>query len=216
MIKHSGINSEIEIDDSNEWLSVSDLMAGLLMVFALLVVTTLFQLKQAQEENKNKRVVIIQALQKQFNDRGINAQVNPETGDITLLDSVLFDVNQSDLTAMGKDFLERFVPVYGETLFKDESISDEITRIIIEGHTSSDGSIEHNMSLSLRRANSVFNFIARLDFENRAALVDKVQVSGRGFLDAHSTDSRPEDRKVIFRMQFKSDEAFGRFLSELN
>ncbi|MDP5133112.1 MAG: chemotaxis protein MotB, partial [Paraglaciecola sp.] len=82
MFQHDRYSSS-EDTGSNEWLSVSDLMAGLLMVFALLVVATLFQLKQAQEENKNKRIVIIQALQKQFNDNGINAQVNPETGDIT-------------------------------------------------------------------------------------------------------------------------------------
>lgn len=201
--------------ESNEWLSVSDLMAGLLMVFALLVVATLFQLKQTQEENKNKRIVIIQALQEQFNKEGINAEVNRETGDITLLDSVLFDINQSELKAEGVSFLNKFLPVYGKTLFQNPTISNEITRIIIEGHTSSEGSTEHNMSLSLKRANSVFDFINQLQFDQRVELVNKIQVAGRGFLDADPTISRPEDRKVIFRMQFKSDEAFGRFLEEL-
>ncbi|MEE2000710.1 OmpA family protein [Alkalimonas sp. MEB108] len=212
MNAHSSVNNPAVEHESNEWLSVSDLMAGLLMVFALLVVATLFQLKQAQEENQNKRIVIIQALQQQFNERGINAEVNPETGDITLLDSVLFDVNRADITPAGVAFLERFVPVYGETLFSDSAISDEITRIIIEGHTSSDGSTEHNMSLSLRRANSVFDFINRLDFEQRDALVNKIQVAGRGYLDANHEISLAGDRKVIFRMQFKSDEAFMMFL----
>lgn len=200
--------------ESNEWLSVSDLMAGLLMVFALLVVATLFQLKQTQEENKNKRIVIIQALQKQFNENGINAKVNPETGDITLLDSILFDVNKSELSNEGIDFLQRFIPVYGKELFKDQTISDEITRIIIEGHTSSEGTNEYNMSLSLRRANSVFDFISRHEFAERDVLVQKIQVSGRGFLDATPTESLSSDRKVIFRMQFKSDEAFTKFLEE--
>lgn len=204
------------IDDyeSNEWLSVSDLMAGLLMVFALLVVATLFQLKQTQEENKNKRIVIIQALQQQFNDNGINAQVNPETGDITLLDSILFDVNKAELTGDGIAFLQRFIPIYGETLFKNQTISDEITRIVIEGHTSSDGTNEYNMSLSLRRANSVFDFISRYEFAQRAVLVKKIQVAGRGLLDANPAESLSVDRKVIFRMQFKSDEAFAQFLDE--
>lgn len=209
------VHDSSDDNDGNEWLSVSDLMAGLLMVFALLVVATLVQLKQAQEENKNKRIVIIQALQQQFNKQGINAQVNPETGDITLLDSVLFDVDQSELTEKGIDFLNRFVPVYGRTLFTDPKISDEITRIIIEGHTSSDGTTEHNMSLSLKRANSVFEFINQLPFDQRTKLVNKIQVSGRGFLDADPKVSRPEDRKVIFRMQFKSEEAFGRVLKEV-
>lgn len=205
---------EQDENESSEWMSVSDLMAGLLMIFALLVVATLFQLKQTQEENKNKRIVIIQSLQQQFNEKGINAQVNPETGDITLLDSILFDVNQSELTGEGIKFLESFVPVYGETLFRDSSISNEITRIIIEGHTSSDGTSEHNMWLSLRRANSVFNFIDRYNFPQRIALVSKIQVSGRGMLDARKGQTSPNDRKVLFRMQFKSDEAFTHFLNE--
>uniref|UniRef100_UPI004048AEDC OmpA family protein n=1 Tax=Rheinheimera sp. TaxID=1869214 RepID=UPI004048AEDC len=204
----------IDDHESNEWLSVSDLMAGLLMVFALLVVATLFQLKQTQEENKNKRIVIIQALQQQFNEKGINAQVNPETGDITLLDSILFDVNKSELTGDGVAFLQRFIPVYGQTLFQNTEISDEITRIIIEGHTSSDGTNEYNMALSLRRANSVFDFISRHEFTQRDALVQKIQVAGRGFLDADPVESLSADRKVIFRMQFKSDEAFTQFLDE--
>jgi outer membrane protein OmpA-like peptidoglycan-associated protein len=216
MMQMPGRHDSAEEHESDEWLSVSDLMAGLLMVFALLVVTTLFQLKQTQEENKNKRIVIIKALQQQFNERGINAQVNPETGDITLLDSVLFDINQSELKAEGILFLNQFLPVYGETLFKDPTISNEITRIIIEGHTSSEGSTQHNMSLSLKRANSVFDYINQLQFDQRVDLVNKIQVAGRGFLDADRTASLASDRKVIFRMQFKSDEAFGRFLNELN
>lgn len=215
MKQYPSFHDSVDENDGNEWLSVSDLMAGLLMVFALLVVATLVQLKQAQEENKNKRIVIIQALQQQFNEKGINAQVNPETGDITLLDSVLFDVDQSDLTEKGIEFLNRFVPVYGKTLFTDQSISNEITRIIIEGHTSSDGTTEHNMALSLKRANSVFNFINQLPFDQRTELVNKIQVSGRGFLDADPMSSKPEDRKVIFRMQFKSEEAYGRLLKEV-
>ena len=92
MMQMPGRYQSAEEHESSEWLSVSDLMAGLLMVFALLVVATLFQLKQAQEENKNKRIVIIQALEKQFKAQGINAEINPETGDITLLDLSLIHI----------------------------------------------------------------------------------------------------------------------------
>ena len=70
------------------------------------------------------------------------------------------------------------------------------------------------MALSLRRANSVFDFISRHEFMQRDALVQKIQVAGRGFLDADPFESLSADRKVIFRMQFKSDEAFTQFLDE--
>ena len=48
-----------ETHSSDEWISVADLMAGLLMLFALLVIATLVQLKQIEEQNRNKRVLAI-------------------------------------------------------------------------------------------------------------------------------------------------------------
>ena len=201
-----------ETYNSDEWMSVTDLMAGLLMVFALLVIATLFQLKQIEEQNRNKRIIVIQALQEQFNAKGISAQINPETGDITLLDSILFGYDESKLSDKGIEFLEIFIPTYGETLFKNPQISDEITRIIIEGHSSSDGGVAYNMSLSLLRANSVYSFIGTNEFPEQLVFMEKIQVSGRGMLDANRNMSEAADRKVLFRMQFKSDEAFKTFL----
>jgi len=221
--------------NSDEWVSVADLMAGLLMLFALLVIATLVQLKQIEEQNRNKRVLVIQALQEQFNAKKISAQINPETGDITLLDSILFVVGKSKLTDDGIKFLEEFIPVYGTTLFKDSQISNEITRIIIEGHTSSEGGVAHNMSLSLARAESVYRFIEEhawrkiqttpplgegstwVDtwvntFPEQRVFMEKIQISGRGMLDSNKDMTTKEDRKVLFRMQFKSDEAFKMFL----
>ena len=224
-----------ETHNSDEWISVADLMAGLLMLFALLVIATLVQLKQIEEQNRNKRVLVIQALQEQFNANKISAKINPETGDITLLDSILFVVGKSKLTDDGIKFLEEFIPVYGKTLFKDSQISDEITRIIIEGHTSSEGGVSHNMSLSLARAESVYQFIEGnmwrttqatpplgdghtwvetwVDtFPEQPEFMEKIQISGRGMLDSNKDMPKDEDRKVLFRMQFKSDEAFKMFL----
>ena len=204
-----------ETHNSDEWISVADLMAGLLMLFALLVIATLVQLKQIEEQNRNKRVLVIQALQEQFNANKISAQINPETGDITLLDSILFVVGKSKLTDDGIKFLEEFIPVYGKTLFKDSQISDEITRIIIEGHTSSEGGVAHNMSLSLARAESVYQFIeghAWAGFPELRMFMEKIQISGRGMLDSNKDMPTKKDRKVLFRMQFKSDEAFKMFL----
>lgn len=224
-----------EPHNSDEWISVADLMAGLLMLFALLVIATLVQLKQIEEQNRNKRVLVIQALQEQFNANSISAQINPETGDITLLDSILFAVGESKLTAKGISFLKKFIPIYGKTLFKDSQISEEITRIIIEGHTSSEGSVAYNMSLSLARAESVYQFIegnmwrtihltpplgagymwtetAVDTFPELPVFMEKIQISGRGMLDSNKDMPKDEDRKVLFRMQFKSDEAFKMFL----
>jgi outer membrane protein OmpA-like peptidoglycan-associated protein len=199
--------------EGTEWLSISDLMSGLLLIFALLVVVTLLQLKITQEETQNKRIVVIQALQEQFNSNGINAEINPETGDITLLDSVLFDFNEKELKDKGKAFLDRFIPIYSGVIFSDIGISEEITRVIIEGHTSSDGALGYNMQLSLRRANSVYQYINTMELSDyKSDFLKKIQVAGRGPMDANYAVSEDGDRKVIFRMQFKSEDAFNQVL----
>lgn len=199
--------------EGTEWLSITDLMSGLLMIFALLVVVTLLQLKITQEETQNKRVIVIQALQEQFNSNGISAKINPETGDITLLESVLFDFDKGALKPEGKAFLVKFIPIYSGVIFSENEISEEITRIIIEGHTSSDGSLGYNMQLSLERANSVFQYINAMALgDNKEKFLQKIQVSGRGPMDAGIHKSDSGDRKVIFRMQFKSEDAFNKVL----
>lgn len=208
---HEPLVEEHTVD--TEWLSISDLMSGLLLIFALLVVVTLFQLKTMQEETQNKRILVIQALQQQFNSNGINAKVNPETGDITLLESVLFGFNEQELKPEGRAFLNRFLPVYSHVIFSDENISKEITRVIIEGHTSSDGALGYNMQLSLGRANSVFQYINAMEhLPEKSGFLNKIQVSGRGPMDAQPSESLDSDRKVIFRMQFKSEDALNQVL----
>lgn len=213
---HQSMASEQSEEDQTgdtEWLSISDLMSGLLLIFALLVVVTLLQLKTTQEESQNKRIVVIQALQKQFNASGISAEINEETGDITLLDSVLFGFNEKELKPEGKLFLGQFIPVYSDVIFSDTHISDEITRVIIEGHTSSDGAMGYNMQLSLGRANSVYQYINTMELDShKVEFLKKIQVAGRGPIDAKSDISEESDRKVIFRMQFKSEDAFNEVL----
>ncbi|MET4694491.1 OmpA family protein [Endozoicomonas lisbonensis] len=203
-----------EPDDGTgtEWLSVADLMSGLLLLFALLIVAALYQLKTIQETSEHKRIVIIQALERQLNDNGINAEVNPETGDITLLDSVLFDFDKYYLKPEGKVFLDKFIPVYANVIFSNPVVTEEIVRVIIEGHTSSDGIRSYNMNLSSRRSNSVYQYIDQMKINNKPEFLKKISISGRGSMDANLEKGLAEDRKVVFKMQFRSEEAFMNFL----
>lgn len=209
------LNTPIEdIEETSSWVSISDLMSGLFLIFALLVVVTMYQLKVLQEQSKNTRVIIIHALTQQFSANGINAQINQDTGDITLLDSVLFDHDKSNLKADGKDFLNKFIPVYNGVLISFPEIREEITRIIIEGHTSSAGHSAYNMSLSMSRSNSVFQYIYSMDIPSKSKFINKLEVSGRGELDSNKQENLSSDRRVIFRMQFKSDEALLEFMKD--
>ena len=62
------------------------------------------------------------------------------------------------------------------------------------------------MNLSLQRANNVLLFIAGLpDLPQRDALLSRLMGAGRGKIEAHSAEDE-SDRKVLIRLQFKSDE----------
>ena len=101
--------------------------------------------------------------------------------------------------------LEDFVPIYGNVIFSDPLIADQIQYVVVEGHTSSDGARSLNMRLSTARANAVADLIYDSEFANKEALVEKLLVSGRGEAESDQSRPNPIDRKVRFRFQFKTD-----------
>lgn len=70
---------------------------------------------------------------------------------VTFQSGILFDVNKSALQPAARENLDKLAQIlnkYNET------------EILIEGHTDSTGTEEHNMDLSIRRANSVGTYLA--------------------------------------------------------
>ncbi|GGF67406.1 OmpA family protein [Alteromonas lipolytica] len=195
-----------QIDDSGSWLSIGDLMSALLMIFALLLISALVQIAEVSEKSKNNRVMIIKGLEDGFKAAGIDAAPNPETGDISITNSVLFQQDDYLLKDVGKSFLDKFIPIYSQVVFQNQATADEVVRIVVEGHSSSEGNFEHNMRLSVLRANSVFEYISLMDFPNKNAFFTKLLISGRGAIEADQSIANEEDRKVVFRFQFKGQE----------
>ncbi|MBY6093965.1 OmpA/MotB family protein [Ferrimonas balearica] len=200
-----------EVDETGAWLSIGDLMSGLLMVFALLLVAALVQISEAHEETQETRMIIIKGINDSLEEAGIQVQADPETGDISIMDSVLFDQNDYKLKESGQDFLERFIPIYAGVVFQSERVADEIVRIVIEGHSSSEGAFSHNMELSVLRANSVSRFISGMAFEHKPKFFEKIAITGRGPIEADQSQALASDRKVKFRFQFKDEEFLGNF-----
>ena len=208
-------NSELDLEDEQEqesgvWLSISDLMSGLLLFFALLFIATQIQLQKKieelrmyQEALKNLPLIVVTAIEEGVG--GDAVQVDPETGDVSLDDKILFAEGESELKAEGKAFLNKFIPVYSKVIFSKEEFDKEIARVVIEGHTSSTGSDEANRALSLERALSVTNYIFsdQLNFPNEKRFEKKILISGRGEIDANQTIDDPKDRKVTFRFQLR-------------
>ncbi len=103
------------------------------------------------------RKEIVEALSREFGDSDLKVSVDERTGAITFDSSILFDYNKAVITASGKEFLSEFMPRYADVLLSSK-YRNNISEIIIEGHTDTEGAYLFNLQLSQRRALAVAEF----------------------------------------------------------
>ena len=209
-----------EEEENSVMLSIGDLMSGLLMVFALLFIIVFVQYQVAfqkakeleekvrkYEETFKNLPEIIRSQLEQAIGKGSFA-VDPKTGDLQIGDRILFDEDSANLNPNGKTFLRGFIPAYSNIIFKlPNELQEQVSRISIEGSTSSSGTDQENMDLSLRRASAVYQYIfsdrSFPNFETKSKLKKKMLVAGRGLLDANQKIVDAKDRRVTFRFQVR-------------
>lgn len=151
------------------------------------------------------RVELADRIRLAFEDQGIELQVDPSSGELLLPAEVLFPFDDDQLIVGGTAILREMIPVYADAIFSSVSSADEIARIVVEGHTSSSGDDIYNMGLSTRRANAVVAFVFNQlpEFPHRAELLSRIAASGRGEIEALQTEDRPQDRRVVLRIEFR-------------
>lgn len=174
-----------EEEETSYWLSYSDMMAALLLMFVLIISFTMLQAKTQYEEkekelsaqqtlvNEQKKIMIQQQeqldkivgvkskliadLKNEFDGTLLKVSVDAQTGAITLDSSILFESDQSNLKVSGQEFLKEFLPHYLSVLLTSD-YRDYISEIIIEGHTDTEGTYLYNLELSQQRALNVARF----------------------------------------------------------
>ena len=203
----------------NYWMSYADLMSALLLVFILLLSLVILDYREllAAKEKQIEEVVsvkteIIRALSEAFRDSNLEIEIDQQTGAIRFPGSVLFEYDSAELSPEGKAFLKQFIPVYLKILLQPR-FRDEISSIIIEGHTDKHGTYMYNMNLSQARAYSVLSYIYSSDFPSfpeRDIAQSLITANGRSFsqplYDEHGQYDPERSRRVEFLFRLKEDE----------
>ena len=158
-------------EETSYWLSFSDLMASVLIIFILLFVYNLVVYDESMNEREkmiqeltSTRMKIIAMLQEEFDKEDIDIIIDPKTGAIQLNESILFDTGKSQLKDEGKVFAEKFIPIYVNILLGNAEIKSQLSQIIIEGHTDDVGGYLYNLKLSQERSLSVAQFLLNPEF----------------------------------------------------
>ncbi|MBV1919021.1 MAG: OmpA family protein [Sphingomonadaceae bacterium] len=156
------------------FMSMTDMMVGLLLIFIILLAYFALNLQSKTEEltgAKRTRAEILGDLQQSLKDKGLQVEIDTRTGVLRLPDDVLFDKGRFDLsdrgqTAVGKvaGAMVEVLPCFtASDLCKGERSPHLIDAVFVEGHTDSDAMYGgmNNYGLSVRRAESTFAMLQR-------------------------------------------------------
>jgi outer membrane protein OmpA-like peptidoglycan-associated protein len=225
-------SKEPDFEASGEhWMSYSDLMAGLLMIFALILTLSMFISSQEHREQTRERDTQLQIIKRQQDElkvakqnatnrlgirrdiiealgrklRNYNVRVDPQTGAIQIDAGILFGQDEAAVSDGGKTVLEDVMQAYTSILLDDEAYRRHLSRIIIEGHTNDDGSYLYNLELSQRRALNVMKHIleTRGDASQQERLREYLVASGRSETDLIAKDEGKVDKERSRRIEIK-------------
>ena len=157
---------------------------------------------------------LIASLNEEFKTNQINVDIDYQTGAIVLDSSVLFELNESELTQEGQAILAQILPVYCKVLLSEE-YEPYLAEVIIDGYTDTQGDYITNLSLSQRRAYAVAEYLVYsedsfLTAQESSILREKLTANGRSMsnpiLDANGQVDMDASRRVEIKFRLKDEE----------
>jgi len=208
-----------EEDGNHYWMSYSDLMSALLLIFALLLMVNIYdnqiaiaEKDQMIEDALGVKTNIIEDLNQSFINSNLDMEIDPQTGAILFSSGVFFDYDSANVSDEGLNSLKSFVPQYIKILLS-EKYKNYVSQIIVEGHTDQEGSYLYNLELSQNRSFAVVEKIFSDEFPEfygQAKLKELITSNGRSFTvpiyDSSGEVDRVKSRRVEFKFQLKDEE----------
>lgn len=216
-VKYSANNNEG--DENVFWVTMSDLLLGLVVVFLVLFVFAITGFTQNKVSEKETQYEVTEKIAKELQKNNIKVDVDKFSGRIKISDLELFALNSSELSPKGRAYMSKFVPIYLNTIMNDKKVTDNISQIIIEGHTDSQTfaganspqeQYFKNMDLSLKRASSVANYIVFAKYGAKEKyekdLFKLLSVEGKGPSEpvfVNGKEDFSKSRRVELKIMFK-------------
>jgi chemotaxis protein MotB len=141
---------------------------------------------------------------------GKKINIDKKSGSLRLASNILFDKGSAVLKDGAKGELKSNFIEYVDTLISNRNISEHLDKIIIEGHTDSDGGYLYNLGLSQKRAYAVMNYLLTLDYIKKHNIKAKLVASGRSYLDAikvNGVEDKDASRRIEVKFRLKNEDA---------
>lgn len=220
-------------NQTSNWISLSDMMTGLMLIFLLIAVLVTMQITQEQKQ-RQQSVAEYQEIKDDIYTDLNEAFASKEdewgisiTRDLVIKfenPDLLFGTDEADLKEEYKVILDEFVPLYIGIVNKEE-YKDRIKEVRIEGHTAdvSDAypTYMSTISLSQNRSNSVLEYVLESNFFRSLDNADQNKLrfwfSANGLGNGRTLDQNnqftyrtnapisPNSRRVEFRILTDSE-----------
>jgi len=227
---------ELSQSEEDSWSSLSDLMAGLMMVFLLIALVFMVnveiqrhQMKQVAVLYDHVRQQLYEELKVEFaDDLPVWGAVIDEDLSISFQrESLMFAHGSKSLNAEFELILDDFFPRYLRILSQSE-YKEHIDEIRIEGHTSKgwgskteDEAYILNMALSQSRTKSTLAYVMNIESvrSKKQWLVEKLTANGLSSSKPILNDKQQIDstrsRRVEFKVRTDAEHAIATLLEKI-
>lgn len=230
-------NDEEHIEQEEHWVSVSDLMAGLMMVF--LLVAIVFMVNAEIERNKIRDVAVLYDRLRTQLYEDLLAEFGPDLPawgaeidtDLSFRfgrPELIFDKGENELKDEFKAILSDFFPRYLR-IITSEKYREDIAEVRIEGHTSTgwvgqteDDAYILNMGLSQERTRSTLDFLLLLPDVQQEKDWLKEHMTANGLssskpvLNLDGSEDSERSRRVEFRLRTDAESRIASILGNLD
>lgn len=196
--------------ESPFWISFSDLMSALMVLFLVVMVVTLVAVTQRIDEatraSIERSIAISRVMAMIANDpKSEGVGVDQQNYRIDLGKEVQFNSGSYAISVPAAQFLRGYIPV----LLKAKSSTEGkrwMRDIVVEGFTDEDGTYLYNLQLSLERSRSVVCSLFQSTSATDGLTPDQLrQVESLFLVGGYSFNSVKKDKAESRRVEFKID-----------